>query len=88
MHLPLPLKWKHFHRLSESFLSFFLSYFTVRLQCKLTSMLPGDGLDNDCDGQFDEEVFDKKDNDGDGKIDEDLELVRILPPNKKRQGWR
>ena len=36
-------------------------------------MMPGDGLDNDCDGQIDEEVFDKKDNDGDGKIDEDLQ---------------
>ena len=46
-------------------------------QCKVTEMIPGDGLDNDCDGQIDEEVFDAKDNDGDGKIDEDLQLVRF-----------
>ena len=38
-------------------------------------MNAGDGLDNDCDGRIDEEVFDRKDNDGDGEIDEDLELV-------------
>ena len=54
---------------------FKLSY-TVNLQCKLTRMVSGDGLDNDCDGKIDEEVFDGKDNDGDGDVDEDLTLVR------------
>ena len=39
--------------------------------------MPGDGLDNDCDDKFDEEIRDGKDNDGDGKIDEDLQLVKI-----------
>ena len=39
-------------------------------------MTPGDGIDNDCDGNFDEEIRDQKDNDGDGLIDEDLALVR------------
>ena len=38
-------------------------------------MEPGDGLDNDCDGNFDEEFRDGKDNDQDGKVDEDLEKV-------------
>ena len=38
-------------------------------------MESGDQLDNDCDGEIDEEIFDGKDNDGDGSIDEDLELV-------------
>ena len=38
-------------------------------------MVPGDGLDNDCDGRFDEEIQDSVDNDGDGLIDEDLQLV-------------
>ena len=38
-------------------------------------MEPGDGLDNDCDGNFDEEIRDGKDNDRDGKVDEDLEKV-------------
>ena len=42
----------------------------------MTEQVPGDSLDNDCDGRIDEEVRDGKDNDGDGKIDEDLELVR------------
>ena len=42
----------------------------------MTDQEPGDGLDNDCDGNIDEEVRDGKDNDGDGVIDEDLELVR------------
>ena len=41
-------------------------------------MKPGDGLDNDCDGGFDEEVHDGKDNDGDGEIDEDLQLVILV----------
>ena len=40
-------------------------------------MNPGDELDNDCDGSFDEELRDGKDNDGDGKVDEDLQLVII-----------
>ena len=48
------------------------------LQCKVTEQEPGDGLDNDCDGRIDEEVFDLKDNDGDGSIDEDLDLVSHL----------
>ena len=37
--------------------------------------MPGDGIDNDCDGKIDEETRDGIDNDGDGQIDEDLELV-------------
>ena len=49
------------------------------MQCKLTRVVPGDGIDNDCDGRIDEEVKDGKDNDGDGDIDEDLELVRLPP---------
>ena len=37
--------------------------------------MPGDGIDNDCDGKIDEETRDGIDNDGDGQIDEDFELV-------------
>ena len=48
------------------------------LQCKITKPLVGDGIDNDCDNEIDEEVMDGKDNDGDGKIDEDLELVMLI----------
>ena len=47
------------------------------MQCKLTPVVPGDSIDNDCDGKIDEEVKDGKDNDGDGKVDEDLELVSL-----------
>ncbi|CAG2252748.1 unnamed protein product [Mytilus edulis] len=38
--------------------------------CAPTITVPGDIIDNDCDGLIDEELQD--DNDGDGKIDEDL----------------
>ena len=48
----------------------------IILQCVWTSVVPGDGIDNDCDGKIDEEIRDSRDNDGDGVIDEDLELVR------------
>ena len=48
------------------------------MQCRRTKSKPGDGLDNDCDGKFDEEILDGKDNDGDGRIDEDLQLVMPL----------
>ena len=41
-------------------------------------MEPGDGLDNDCDGKFDEELQDSIDNDGDGEIDEDLQPVMMV----------
>ena len=44
-------------------------------QCVRTAVVPGDGIDNDCDGKIDEEVRDGKDDDNDGEEDEDLELV-------------
>ena len=44
-------------------------------QCVKSAPIPGDGIDNDCDGKIDEEVRDGKDNDGDREVDEDLELV-------------
>ncbi|XP_062622358.1 uncharacterized protein LOC134283860 [Saccostrea cucullata] len=44
--------------------------------CRSSVMSPGDGLDNDCDGQVDEEVCnDFKDNDKDGKTDEDCSIA-------------
>ena len=49
------------------------SYFD--LQCRQTKAEPGDGIDNDCDGEIDEETKDGKDNDADKYVDEDLELV-------------
>ena len=50
-------------------------YFPCGSQCRQTKAVPGDGIDNDCDGNVDEEVKDGKDNDGDKYVDEDLELV-------------
>ena len=50
-------------------------------------MDPGDGLDNDCDGNRDEEILDGKDNDGDGKIDEDLEMVNQSDDEFKVRVW-
>ncbi|KAK6959284.1 HMCN protein, partial [Biomphalaria glabrata] len=35
-------------------------------------IIPGDNIDNDCDGAVDEELANGKDDDGDGKVDEDL----------------
>ena len=43
--------------------------------------MPGDGIDNDCDGRVDEEIKDGKDDDGDKYVDEDLALVN------KCSGW-
>ncbi|CAG2244970.1 unnamed protein product [Mytilus edulis] len=40
--------------------------------CSISKTVPGDIVDNDCDGLIDEELLDGTDNDGDGKIDEDL----------------
>ena len=41
-------------------------------------VVDGDGKDNDCDGQTDEEKRDRQDNDGDGLIDEDTAAVKIF----------
>ena len=55
-------------------------------QCVTSSMEPGDNLDNDCDGKYDEEIKDGKDNDLDGKVDEDLEKVIHLEISLKHMG--
>jgi len=39
-------------------------------------IIPGDGLDNDCDGRIDEEILDGMDDDNDGLIDEDTQFTR------------
>ena len=44
-------------------------------QCRLSIVVVGDGIDNDCDGNVDEEQRDRIDNDGDGLVDEDLAEV-------------
>ena len=46
-------------------------------QCRQTKAVPGDGIDNDCDGLIDEEIKDGRDNDDDKYVDEDLELVNF-----------
>ena len=47
--------------------------------CIPSATVPGDGLDNDCDGLIDEELLNGIDDDGDGLIDEDL-AAAVLPP--------
>ena len=49
--------------------------FFIVLQCAATKTVPGDRVDNDCDGVIDEEIKNNLDDDGDGLIDEDLTLV-------------
>ncbi|XP_052083796.1 uncharacterized protein LOC127721164 [Mytilus californianus] len=44
----------------------------LTINCSISITVPGDIIDNDCDGLIDEELKDGKDNDGDGKLDEDL----------------
>jgi len=51
--------------------------------CTPTAAVPGDGVDNDCDGRIDEELGDGLDQDGDTLVDEDtvFEAVAVnLPP--------
>ena len=47
----------------------------IFFQCEPTTPIPGDVIDNDCDGRTDEERRNGVDDDGDGLVDEDLELV-------------
>ena len=44
-------------------------------QCFKTKAFPDDGMDNDCDGQIDEEVLNRRDDDADQLIDEDFVKV-------------
>lgn len=44
-----------------------------------TPQVGDDGIDNDCDGAIDEEIFDLADNDGDGLIDEDYGTSGPVP---------
>ena len=44
--------------------------------CTNSTTHGGDGIDNDCDGITDEELFNGKDDDNDGQIDEDLVTAR------------
>ena len=44
--------------------------------CTNSTIHGGDGIDNDCDGITDEELFNGKDDDNDGQIDEDLVTAR------------
>ena len=43
----------------------------IRSQCTETVPVNGDGIDNDCDNEIDEETCDNIDNDLDGRVDED-----------------
>nr|MBC8235642.1 gliding motility-associated C-terminal domain-containing protein [bacterium] len=42
-------------------------------------MFSGDGIDNDLDGAYDEEEYNRQDDDGDGKTDEDLRAKDSIP---------
>lgn len=44
----------------------------IALPCSTSTTVPGDGIDNDCDGRIDEELANGIDDDDDALIDEDL----------------
>jgi hypothetical protein len=50
--------------------------------CKRTAPIPGDGIDNDCDGRIDEEILNGVDDDGDPLTDEDLSASQGSCPGK------
>jgi len=54
---------------------FYIRVFFHFQPCSPTSVLAGDGEDNDCDGMIDEETDNGIDDDGDGQIDEDLAIA-------------
>ena len=45
--------------------------------CTLTNTTAGDGLDNDCDDQIDEELENGVDDDGDGLIGEVTPMIAM-----------
>ncbi|XP_066304996.1 IgGFc-binding protein-like isoform X1 [Branchiostoma lanceolatum] len=51
----------------------------IAAPCAATATVPGDGVDNDCDGRIDEELANGLDDDGDGAIDEDLAAEQPVP---------
>ncbi len=53
----------------------------------VASMIPGDGLDNDCDGRVDEETSNITDSDSDGKTGEDIAApdVDLTTPNASKK---
>ncbi|XP_060602732.1 uncharacterized protein LOC132755826 isoform X2 [Ruditapes philippinarum] len=56
-----------------AFLPFGVRYPTTN-PCVPSTSVPGDNLDNDCDGKVDEEMLNNVDDDGDSRIDEDVAL--------------
>jgi len=55
--------------------------------CTRTAMVPGDGIDNDCDGRIDEDPVDGLDNDGDGLIDEDSPAIGAKCDSRLSQAY-
>lgn len=56
----------------------------INSPCHVTASVPGDLIDNDCDGRIDEEKDDEIDNDNDRRVDED---VGVLRRNGKWGSW-
>ncbi|XP_041377413.1 uncharacterized protein LOC121389830 [Gigantopelta aegis] len=72
--LPHPSCW-HLRRM------WYIHFAYIVKSCEAPTNVPGDGLDNDCDGRIDEETccmnLQPADNDGDGRFNEDCAGVSV-----------
>lgn len=59
----------------------------INAECSRTQPIPGDIIDNDCDGWIDEEILNGMDDDGDGEIDEDLAFEPRDDPENFWSEW-
>ncbi|CAH1245916.1 FCGBP [Branchiostoma lanceolatum] len=60
----------------------------IAAPCAATATVPGDGVDNDCDGRIDEELANGLDDDGDGAIDEDLAAQAPVPCEDDKDDYK
>ncbi|XP_078660357.1 IgGFc-binding protein-like isoform X3 [Branchiostoma floridae x Branchiostoma belcheri] len=60
----------------------------IAAPCVVSATVPGDVIDNDCDGRIDEELANGLDDDGDGAIDEDLAAQAPVPCESDKDDYK